>query len=104
MKKYRVILTAGVLAQLEELQIYIEDKAGYGIAASYVSRIHEYCESFSTFPRRGASRDDLMPGLRIVNYKKRTTIALVIEGNDVVIIGVYYGGQDIDSRLANMDI
>jgi toxin ParE1/3/4 len=44
-------------------------------------------------------RDDIRPGLRITNYKKRAVIAFAVDAEVVSIIGVYYGGQDYESVL-----
>lgn len=58
-----------------------------------------YCESLGTFPHRGTMRDDVRPGLRITNYKKRAVIAFDVDAEQVSIIGVFYGGQDYEPIL-----
>ena len=58
-----------------------------------------YCESLRTFPLRGTMRDDVRPGLRITNYRKRAVIAFDVAGDLVSIIGVFYGGQDYETIL-----
>ena len=57
------------------------------------------CESLNLFPLRGTRRDDVRPGLRLTNYKKRTVIAFDVDGEVVSIIGIFYGGQDHESLL-----
>ena len=74
--------------------------AGPGIALSYTEAIFSYCESLRTFPYRGHRRDDIRPGFRITNYKKRTVIAFAVESELVAIIGVFYGGQDYEQSGA----
>lgn len=44
-------------------------------------------------------RDDVRPGLRITNYKKRAVIAFDVDAECVSIIGVFYGGQDYETML-----
>ncbi len=44
-------------------------------------------------------RDDVRPGLRITNYKKRAVIAFDVDAEQVSIIGVFYGGQDYETIL-----
>ncbi|MFZ4539394.1 hypothetical protein [Propionivibrio sp.] len=44
-------------------------------------------------------RDDVRPGLRITNYKKRAVIAFDVTTEQVSIIGVFYGGQDYETIL-----
>lgn len=58
-----------------------------------------YCESLHTFPHRGTMRDDVRPGLRITNYRKRAVIAFDVDAEQVSIIGVFYGGQDYETVL-----
>ncbi len=58
-----------------------------------------YCESLRTFPRRGLSRDDIRPGLRITNYRKRVVVAFDVEADRINIIGIFYGGQYYETAL-----
>lgn len=46
-------------------------------------------------------RDDVRPGLRITNYKKRVVIAFAVEEAEktVFIIGLFYGGQNYEALL-----
>ena len=37
--------------------------------------------------------------LRITNYRKRAVIAFAVDGKQVFIIGIYYGGQDFETAL-----
>jgi len=78
---------------------YIAIKASPETAERYVSAIISYCERMETLPHRGNRRDDIRPGLRITNYKKRVVIAFAVNGKQVSIIGVYYGGQDFETDL-----
>ena len=66
---------------------------------SYINAIITYCETLYTFPLRGATRDDIRPGLRVTNYKGRTVIAFDVDAQQVSIIGVFYGGQDYETAL-----
>ncbi len=101
MKKYRIQYSIEALQHLDDIQTYIQDKAGSGVAESYTLRILAFCESLSTFPRRGTKHDDIIPGLRMVCYKKRVTIAFAVEEEDIVIIDIFYGGQDIEKILTD---
>ena len=69
------------------------------IAERYTNSIVAYCESLKDFPLRGTRRDDVRPGLRITNYKKRAVIAFAVEAEQISIIGIYYGGQDYETVL-----
>jgi plasmid stabilization system protein ParE len=56
-----------------------------------------------TFAARGVARDDLLPGLRITHFRKRTIIAYLLDREVVFIVGVFYGGQDYEAALASGD-
>jgi toxin ParE1/3/4 len=72
---YAVVFTPETEAQLVNLYGFIAQKASPEIAARFTDRIITYCESLSIFPLRGVKRDDVRPGLRITQYKKRVAIA-----------------------------
>ncbi len=97
--RYTVFFSPEAQSQLAALYRYIAVAASPEIAERYTSAIVTYCEGLNTFPNRGTRRDDVRPGLRITNYKKRAVIAFTVDAEAVTIIGVYYGGQDYESVL-----
>lgn len=40
-----------------------------------------------------------MPGLRIVGYRRAVSIAFAVEGERVLILGIFYGGRNITTEL-----
>jgi len=95
----RVVFSPEAQEQLAELYRYIAEAASPAIAARYTEAIVNYCEGLRAFPLRGVKRDDVRPGLRVTNYKKRTVIAFDVDAERVSIIGVFYGGQDYATIL-----
>jgi toxin ParE1/3/4 len=87
--------------QLAELLLYVAEQASADVAERYVTAVVATCESLAVFPHRGVARDDIRPGLRVTHHKGRTIIAYAV--NDmlarVVILGVFYGGQDYAGAL-----
>lgn len=94
-----MIFSPEAAEQLADLYRYIAEAASPDVAMRYTEAIVSYCESLRNFPQRGARRDDVRPGLRITNYKKRAVIAFDVDGELVSIIGVFYGGQDYETIL-----
>jgi toxin ParE1/3/4 len=43
---------------------------------------------------RGRRRDDIRPGLRIIGFERRVTVAFAVEEERVVILRIFYGGRD----------
>ena len=84
---------------LRALHAYVAREAGAATATSFTDAIIAYCESFATFPNRGRLRDDVRPGLRIVGFRRRVSIAFVAGPDAVVILGVFYAGRDPSREL-----
>ncbi|WP_133511303.1 type II toxin-antitoxin system RelE/ParE family toxin [Candidatus Thiosymbion oneisti] len=96
---YRVVFSPEAEEQLAALYHYITKAASPSVAGRYTEAIVSYCENLKTFPHRGTKRDDIRPGLRITNYKRRTVIAFTIDDEQVSVLGVYYGGQNYETIL-----
>lgn len=100
MNTYTVVFAPEAREQLAAIYRYIaSDAAAPSVGARYVEAIVAYCEGLGAFPLRGAAREDIRPGLRVTNYRKRTVIAYTIDEDCVSIIGVFYGGQDHEAVL-----
>ena len=101
--KNRVVFSPEAEEQLAALYGYIADAASPDIAAQYIEAIVSYCEGLHSYPLRGTARDDVRPGLRITNYKKRMVVAFAVDthAGRVSIIGLFYGGQDYEMILQN---
>ena len=98
---YGVAFSPRAREQLIALDEYIALAASPEIAARYTDAVADFCLSLATFPVRGIMRDDLRPGLRITNYRKRTVIAFALEtdARRVTILGIFHGGQDYEAVL-----
>lgn len=100
---YTVRFALAARDQLDAIEEYIAFASGFPVvAANFIDGIVAYCESFGTFPERGMRRDDLLPGLRVTNYRKSATVAFRVDTDTLVvaIIGVFYGGQDYEAALS----
>ena len=84
-----------------ELYEYIAGQAGAARARAYTDRIVSYCLGFTTFPERGRRRDDLRPGLRVIGFGRRVTIAFHVTSDRITIDRVLYGGRDLTRALGN---
>jgi toxin ParE1/3/4 len=96
---YHVVFSPEAEEQIAALYHYVSDAASPGVAAGFIEAIISHCETLNTFPLRGISRNDIRPGLRITNYKKRVIIAFDVDSDRVSILGVFYGGQDYATIL-----
>lgn len=92
---YKVVFSTACEKDLLELSAYIAGERSAVVAERFVESIISYCETFARFPMRGKGRDDLYPGLRVVGFKRKASIAFLVDGNQVVVIGVFYRGRDL---------
>jgi len=66
---------------------------------SYLKRLEAYCLDFSHASERGHRRDDIRLGLRIVGFERRMTIAFSVGERAVIILRIFYGGQNWEEML-----
>lgn len=92
---YRIRLLPEAEDDLAAIYAYIRDNGSPEIARGYVQRIQAFLRGFDTFPERGIRRDDIRPGMRIVGFERRVTVAFVVEGDEVVFSNILYGGRQI---------
>jgi len=87
------------LADLKRMYDYIAPRGGARVAAAYVARIYQYCLDMGTFPERGARRDDIWQGLRLVGFERKATIAIEVKPDEVRIVRVLGRGLDVEAEL-----
>ncbi|MBW8728781.1 MAG: type II toxin-antitoxin system RelE/ParE family toxin [Inquilinus limosus] len=97
--KYQVRFRPRAEADLFDLYRYIASASGRAAALGYIDRIEAACLSLETFPERGARRDDIRPGLRVMGFERRAVIVFQISDDEVVIARVLYGGRDYEWAL-----
>ncbi|WP_105401908.1 type II toxin-antitoxin system RelE/ParE family toxin [Neorhizobium sp. T7_12] len=101
--KYTVLFSDGAEEDVAELLEYLVPAAGEKVAKRYVDRLIDYCYSFETFPERGVFSDK-RPGLRLVGYRRKATIAFQVKGDVVVIARIFHRGRNIDFGDASSDL
>ncbi len=65
-------------------------------AIGFVRRIRVSCLGLAEFPESWRLRDDLAVGIRTLVFERRVVIAYRIENRGIVILRVFYAGQQID--------
>lgn len=103
MKLYKLIFTRYAERQISELYSYIADHSSEARAERFVGGLIDRCSTLMAFPERGTRRDDVRPNLRTFGYRRRVTIAFSVEGENVVVHGVYYGGQNFGDMPSERD-
>jgi plasmid stabilization system protein ParE len=96
---YEIVVSPEAWAQLDALYDYIAAAASPIVALRFNDDILDQIGRLRDFPNRGASRGDILPGLRTIAFRRRVTIAYVVETVAVLVVGVFYGGQDLEFLL-----
>lgn len=94
MKVRRLVYAPTAQSDLVEIHAFVATASSDEIASRYIDRIEAYCATFDLAAARGAPRDDLLPGLRIVGFERRITIAFTLDEDAVTFLRFFYGGQD----------
>lgn len=95
----RVTFRPAAEADLNGLFDHLSREASPRLAGDYVRRVHAACVGLETFPHQGAPRDDLGPGVRLLGFERRIAVAYAVTGEEVEILGVFYGGRDFEAIL-----
>lgn len=96
---YRIVFTPEARDQLVHLHNHIATAADHDTASGFVNGILDHVAALHAFPNRGTPRDDLRTGLRTLAWRRRVTIAYMVEDKTVVVIGVFYGGRDFETLI-----
>ena len=94
---HRVVFAPEAEDDLLQLYLYIAERAEDARALAYIERLERYCQGFADFPERGTSRDDLFPGLRVVGFERRVSIAFHVTADTVTFDRILYGGRELES-------
>jgi toxin ParE1/3/4 len=95
----QVIFTPLAERHIDKLQEYITMHSSEERANGYIGRIVDFRNGRTTFPPRGARRDDILPGLRVAGFERRVNVGFVVTADTVLIEGIFYGGRDDEGML-----
>lgn len=94
MKRRKVIFAPEAREDLIALYDWIADAAGANVAIGYVERLETWCLDFDLASERGSLRTDIRPGMRVVGFERRVTVAFTVDEDRVTILRLFYGGRD----------
>jgi plasmid stabilization system protein ParE len=87
---------------LSNLYDYLAEATHPDSAFEFVWNLRRHCFSLADFSERGARRDDVLPGLRILALERRTVIAYLVEDH-VSILAIFHGGQNWTDEFLESD-
>lgn len=99
MKHRRVTYEPEARSDLDWIYDTVAAASSPTTADNYDRRIRDFCERLELASERGTQRDDIRPGLRIVGFERRVTIAFTVDDDAVRILRIFYGGANWDEVL-----
>lgn len=100
MKQREVVFSPEAIDDLNRLYDWIASVAGSTVALRYTERIETFCMRLDLVSERGVLREDIRPGLRVLGFERRLTVALSVKAETVTIYRLFYGGQNWEEVLA----
>lgn len=91
---YRVAYGRKAQNHISDLFGYVAEQHGPEQADAIIEKLLAFTDGLGSFPARGHPRDDLRPGLRVLGYQGRATVAFRVDGPVVTILGIYWGPRD----------
>ena len=100
MRQREVAFSPEAIDDLNRLYDWITSVAGPTVALRYIERIEAFCMGLDLASERGVLREDIRPGLRVVGFERRLTVAFSVGAEIVTIYRLFYGGQNWEDVLA----
>ena len=94
-----LVIHPDAAAELDQLYDYIAEQSGPARAWSYIGAIMSFLGNLCVYPERGSLRDGTVAGLRIIGFRRRLSIAFVVRTEDVLVLGFFYAGRNVDPVL-----
>jgi toxin ParE1/3/4 len=96
---YRIVYLPDAVADLDKLYSDITLAADAKTADDFFEGVIAFIRALEPFPARGTVSESRIPGLRIIGYRRRISVAFSILGDDIVILGVFRRGQNISNQI-----
>ncbi|MEP9380288.1 type II toxin-antitoxin system RelE/ParE family toxin [Aquabacter sp. CN5-332] len=97
---HKVVFRPRAEESLQQLYTYILDHTGSpDIAIGYIRRIQAQCEHLADLPERAPLRPEVGPGIRVLTFERRVSIAYRVSRKEVEILGIFYGGRFLEGIL-----
>lgn len=104
MKRLEVLYNRSAETDLYALEEWLLGQGvGFGVIDGYLARLRGRCDRIGDLPHSGFARDDLLPGLRIVNFEKRVIVGYLVRDAYVEILNFFSHGRDYEAFYTGDD-
>lgn len=83
-------------SDLTNIALHVASHAGYDAALRRVLQFQQEIETLADRPRRGAPRDDILDGLRVLVVKDAGVVCYRLDEaiDEVIVLAAYFRGRD----------
>jgi toxin ParE1/3/4 len=99
LKERTVVLTREAEEELFDMYDWIASQASPAVAIAYVERLEDFLGRLGYGSHRGHQRNDIRPGLRIIGFERRVTVAFVVEDDRVIILRLFHRGRNWERSI-----
>ena len=89
----RVVYTERLRRELNELEVYVAERASPDVAIAYVDRLTETLDGLDVLPDRYPLRPRFGPGVRAIVLEGRVTVFYRVTGDEVQLLAAFGPGQ-----------
>lgn len=100
MKRRRVVYSDPALSDLLRIQNFISEVVSVDAAIRVTDRLTDHIGGLKVAAERGQDRSDIRANLRVTPFE-RAVIALMVDDDEVLILRIFYGGEDWEGALTN---
>ena len=79
---------------------WIAERASPDTALGYIDRLENYIRGLEYASEHGTLHNDIREGLRSIGFERRVTIAFNVTAQEVIVLGLFYGGQNWQEALS----
>lgn len=95
----RIVLAPEAAEDLTDLYDWGAGRASPQVAMGYLERVEDFLGGLNVGSERGHMRSDVRPGLRIVGFERRATVAFTVGEDTVAVLRVFTAGRDWESSF-----
>jgi toxin ParE1/3/4 len=98
-KERRVVLAPEAADDLNEIYDWVALPASPDVALRYIERLEAFCRRLSGGGERGRVRSDIRPGLRVIGFERRVSVAFSVDEEVVTVLRLFRAGRDWEASF-----
>jgi len=102
MTSYEIEYLDSSIQDLQSIYLYIAAESSPEKAIRFIRRIQKSITTLRLFPFRGTALRKKDSNLRRIGFERKVTVLFRIQGDNVSILRILYGGRDLRRALKDL--